>query len=176
MPWCSRPPLSFQLGFLILTPFISAALWDWACPNTLNRWASHKGPCFSANWCPTWLITPKYQTQNWYSGSWSHYAMGLEGSKKKKKMGWNLCLLFRFHKYCYWYKRRCRSEEMKSWGMLRGIKDVMGKNENKIKIIIMMLVQFNNLTNIFPFITGQNLRIWGFHDSDFVMFLFGWQF
>lgn len=62
---------------------------------------------------------------------------------------------------------------MKSWGMLRGIKDVMGKNENKIKIIIMMLVQINNLTNIFPFITGQNLRIWGFHDSDFIMFLFG---
>lgn len=65
---------------------------------------------------------------------------------------------------------------MKSWGMLRGIKDVMGKNENKIIITMMMLVQFNNLTNIFHFITGQILRIWGFHDSDFIMFQFGRQF
>lgn len=80
------PTLVFSAGPSHTHPFIPAALWDWACPNALNRWVSHKGPCFLASWCPTWLITPKYQTQHWYSGSWSCCAMGLQGRQLYKKL------------------------------------------------------------------------------------------
>lgn len=77
------PTLVFSAEPSCTHPFIPAALWDWVCPNALNRWGSHKGPVLLGKLVScmadyTWI--PNLELIQWMV-----VMLGYEGSQKKNR-------------------------------------------------------------------------------------------